>query len=428
MIKLWVLVSLSLIILKLNPKLLYAPRLGFLSSAALAGMGLTVPTIWNWSRIYGTEGLLPSRFLNEIEKQKFFELFSLISIGSFLSGLIFLFVQFNTKHHKIITNKLDPFEVVRKSNYIPYFGVITILLLVGGLGKSVLINTSYLDYSGSTTLLRAASAIVPACIIALTVGCVRSKHKYLNAALLCCIFLIQMSKGSRTTLIIGVSIFMLFYFETKSRVKKFLLIPLLIIASQILISISFLVRTNNSGILYLPSLFGKSLESMSDTESYVASFGKLLASITSWAPTVIASIPEGSARMIIRNANPLIGSGSDALAYSSEGLERLFPYTWIPLSSLGQIYGAFGAYALVVVMFSVTSIAALSTLTKRKSNSLTIYSILAVGTYISQFPLLFQYSSRIWLRVLWFMLLMCLLHIIQNLKNTNNSRAINGGD
>ena len=69
MIKLWVLVSLSLIILKLNPKLLYAPRLGFLSSAALAGMGLTVPTIWNWSRIYGTEGLLPSRFLNEIEKQ-----------------------------------------------------------------------------------------------------------------------------------------------------------------------------------------------------------------------------------------------------------------------------------------------------------------------------------------------------------------------
>jgi hypothetical protein len=154
----------------------------------------------------------------------------------------------------------------------------------------------------------------------------------------------------------------------------------------------------------------------------------LLASITSWAPTVIASIPEGSARMIIRNANPLIGSGSDALSYSSDGLERLFPYTWIPLSSLGQIYGAFGAFALVVVMFSITSIAALSTLTTRKSNSLSVYSILAVGTYIFQFPLLFQYSSRIWIRVLWFMLLMSLLHILHKIKNSKNLSTFNGGN
>jgi len=428
MLKLIFAVSIPLMIIKLNPKLLYASRLGFLSSAALAGIGLTVPSIWNWSRIYGTEGLLPSRFLDEIEKQKFFDLFFLISLGAFLSGIFFLLSQYKTNLDTLNSSKLNAFEVVRKSNLIPYFGVITVLLLIGGLGKSILINDSYLDYSGSTILLRAASAIVPAAVIALTIGCVRSKHKYLNATLLFCIFLIQISKGSRTTLIIAVSIFMLLYFETKSRVNKVLLFSFLLLASQILISITFLARTNNSGILYLPNLFIKSLGSMSNTDSYIASFGRLLASITSWAPTVIASIPEGSARMIIRNANPLIGSGSDALSYSSDGLERLFPYTWIPLSSLGQIYGAFGAFALVVVMFSITSIAALSTLTTRKSNSLSVYSILAVGTYIFQFPLLFQYSSRIWIRVLWFMLLMCLLHILHKIKNSKNLSTFNGGN
>jgi hypothetical protein len=139
--------------------------------------------------------------------------------------------------------------------------------------------------------------------------------------------------------------------------------------------------------------------------------GRMLASLSSWAPTVIASISESSSKVIIRNINPLIGTGTDSLAYSSEGIERLFPYTWIPLSSLGQIYGAFGGLSLLLVVFFISAIASLSLIPLKRSSSLSVYSLLAVATYIFQFPLFFQYSSRIWIRVLWFMILMSFLHI-----------------
>lgn len=128
--------------------------------------------------------------------------------------------------------------------------------------------------------------------------------------------------------------------------------------------------------------------------------------------------PEASKGVILKNLNPLIGSGSDSMSYSSEGLERLFPYIWIPLSSLGQIYGAFGGIALTLIMFLIATIAALSLYQGKRSDSLSVFSLLAVGTYLFQFPLFFQYSSRIWLRVLWLMLLLTTLHLVVHLRKT----------
>jgi hypothetical protein len=118
----------------------------------------------------------------------------------------------------------------------------------------------------------------------------------------------------------------------------------------------------------------------------------------------------------LRNLNPLIGSGSDALSYSSDGLERLYPYVWVPLSSLGQIYGAFGGIALILIMFLITTVAALSLQPGTRRDSLTVFSLLSLSTYIFQFPLFFQYSSRIWLRVLWLLVLFTVLHMFFRIR------------
>jgi hypothetical protein len=152
----------------------------------------------------------------------------------------------------------------------------------------------------------------------------------------------------------------------------------------------------------------------------------MCASLTSWAPTLIASIDQASGHVILANLNPLIGSGSDAFAYSSQGIERLFPYTWIPLSSMGQIYGAFGGLILISTFFTISSIAALSLVRRDEQNTLSVFSLLSVATYLVQFPLLFQYSSRIWLRVLWLMLVFSTFHLISMARPITHSRYRRG--
>lgn len=385
-------------------------QLGLISAISLALVGIATPSIWNWSRQYASLGLLPSHYLSTSDISKFYFLFWLISVGAILSGIVFIFF-FNRVNFGFEVSSKTGLKDVQNSRSIPLIGSATLLLLIFGMGKSLLINETYLEFSGSQTLLRAANAILPASIIALGFACFNSRYHKLNACLLFLIFLIQASRGSRISLIVPLILFSLLALRSLSIFRKISYLFVMIISFQILVSLTFLARNTSSGLIKLPALIADASVSTIQVENFIPSLGRMLASLSSWAPTVIASISESSSKVIIRNINPLIGTGTDSLAYSSEGIERLFPYTWIPLSSLGQIYGAFGGLSLLLVVFFISAIASLSLIPLKRSSSLSVYSLLAVATYIFQFPLFFQYSSRIWIRVLWFMTLMSLLHI-----------------
>ena len=393
-------------------------QLGSISAISLAVIGIVTPSIWNWSRQYGTPGLLPSQYLGPSDVSQFYLIFWLISMGALLSGMLFLLFSNRVYSNQRMVSKTELKEV-KDSISIPIIGSLTVLLLVFGMGKSLLFNDAYLDFSGSQTLLRAANAILPASIVALGFACFDSKYRKLNASFLVCIFLIQATRGSRISLIVPLIIFSLLIMRSKSIPRIFTYLMAMIFSFQLLVSLTFSARNTSSGLTKFPTLIADAFVSTSQVESYVPSLGKMMASLSSWAPTVIASIPESSSKVIIRNLNPLIGTGTDSMAYSSDGIERLFPYVWIPLSSLGQIYGAFGSLTLLIVVFLISTVASLSLIPLRRSNSLSVYSLLAVATYIFQFPLFFQYSSRIWIRVLWLMAFMSVLHFSQLIRFRN---------
>lgn len=411
MIYLIVILSFSILGIGVKRRLNGSAQLGMISAASLATLGLTVPLIWNWSRTYGTLGLLPSHYLSETDKSTFYYLFFLLSLGSLCSGIFFLILpQSNLSGFSKQALALN-FERLRHSKSIPVFGALTLFLLIFGLGMSLFLNEGYLSFSGSQTLLRAANALIFPALMALGFVCGKSKIGITNGTIFVMIILIQAGRGSRVILIVPLLLAVLFFRRPYSFLRKILNLVVISFLTLVLIDLTFSARNTRSGVLTLPSNLGSSLRDNLVLENLVPSLGRMLASLTSWAPTVIASIPESSASIILRNLNPLIGSGSDALSYSSEGLERLFPYTWIPLSSLGQIYGAFGGFVLVLTMFTISSIASLSLYQGRSSGTLSVYSLLATSTYLFQFPLFFQYSSRIWLRVLWLMVLLTFLHL-----------------
>jgi Ca2+/Na+ antiporter len=64
-----------------------------------------------------------------------------------------------------------------------------------------------------------------------------------------------------------------------------------------------------------------------------------------------------------------------------------------------------------LVLAFVTLIAAFSLIELRTERNESIFMILAVGTFVFQFPLLFQYSTRIWFRVIWLLLLLTCAHL-----------------
>ena len=386
--------------------------LGIFSSAVLMITGIITPTIWNWSRVFGTAGLLPSHFLDTDDTFKFRNLFLLASLGAILSGILFLLIaqkQTNSNHTNNLNSSLSK---IRDSPIVPVLGGITAICLILGLGKSVLLNQGYLEFSGSQTLLRAANAILPAALISLGCSIRESRHSRLNVALLCLLFLIQAGRGSRVILILPIVLIVVFIDTALGITRKIILGLVFGFSELILMSLTFIARDSVGGVLNLPRLIYLGFINTLGGDGLYTSFGRMCASLTSWAPTLIASIDQASGHVILANLNPLIGSGSDAFAYSSQGIERLFPYTWVPLSSMGQIYGAFGGLILVLTFFSLSSIAALSLLQRNEQKTLSVFTLLSVATYLVQFPLLFQYSSRIWLRVLWLMLVFSTFHLI----------------
>lgn len=393
-------------------------RLGYVSAICLSIVGVAVPYVWNWSRFYGTPGLLPSHFLSKADVSTFNFLFSLAALGCFLSALMFTFLKSLSDNKNCLENKKLDLSEVRDSKFIPCFGVLTLLCLLLGLGRSALSSEVYLSFSGSQTLLRAANALLPASLISLGFAVSKSKYRLVNQGLLISIFLVQTGRGSRVILIVPAVLAVILFQKTRSTLGRIGSLFFTFFLSLILIEVIFSARKSSSGLLGLPGqILNASNQSINPT-NFIPSFGRLLSSLTSWAPTVISSIPEASKGVILNNLNPLIGSGSDSMSYSSEGLERLFPYIWIPLSSLGQIYGAFGGVALTLIMFLIATIAALSLYQGKRSDSLSVFSLLSVGTYVFQFPLFFQYSSRIWLRVLWLMLLLTTLHLFVHLRKS----------
>jgi hypothetical protein len=386
--------------------------LGLYSALMLILTGILAPLIWERSRVYGSPGLLPSHFLNESQIDLFHSIFFLAALGSTIASLIMFITARSARVHSYqISTIKNNFASTLDSRAIPVLGFLIVLFLYIGLGDSFLRSSVYLESTGSVTVLRAVNAMLPAVLGLLAFGSSKSRYRIPNRFLLFVLFITLLGKGSRLVILIPLFIVVVNFPKIQGVIKRIASIFLLIMLSQLLISFTFEARSGANGILNLPQIFSKVGFGFLDRQHNIESSGRMLASLTSWVPTLVDSVGTTSSRVILRNLNPLIGTGTDALAYSSDGLERLFPFTWIPLSTLGQLYGAFGGLSIVIIIGIVTLIASINMIRNSKRDGGSVFMILAIMTYIFQFPLLFQYSSRIWLRVVWLMFALTIGHI-----------------
>lgn len=409
---LWgLLIFVGFLIFRVRASLLVA--LGLYSALMLILTGILAPLIWEQSRVYGSPGLLPSHFLDESQTDLFHYIFFLAALGSIFASLIMFIAarSGNLFSYQILTIK-DNFAPTLDSRAIPYLGFLTVLFLCIGLGDSFLRSSVYLESTGSVTVLRAVNALLPAVLGLLAFGSSKSRYRIHNRFYLFALFIILLGKGSRLVILIPLFIIIFNFHKIKGVIKRIASISLLIMLSQLLMDFTFEARSGAVGILNIPQILSRIGFDFLDIHHNIDSFGRMLASLTSWVPTLIDSVGTTSSRVILHNLNPLIGTGTDALAYSSDGLERLFPFTWIPLSTLGQLYGAFGALSIVIIIGIVTLIASMNLIQRSNRDGDSIFMILSIMTYIFQFPLLFQYSSRIWFRVVWLMFALTVAHLI----------------
>lgn len=389
-----------------------APLLGFVSTILLSAIGILGPLIWDWSRYFASPGLLPSHFLDDSQTDLFHWIFVYASLGCLLGGLVILTLVNSNLLFSLKRESLQlRFSSVKDASVVPLLGSLTIFLLWIGLGNSIFRTVSYLEVSGSVTILRAISAILPAILTLLVFSCSDSKYEILNRIILTAIFLIILGKGSRIVVFIPLIFLVVNFSNIRGLTRRIISVIALFFISQFLIAITFEARIGSTGIANLPAMISRASSGLSGWQHNVESMGRMLASLTSWVPTLVASVDTISLRVVLQNLNPLIGSGTEALAYSNEGIERLFPYSWVPLSSLGQLYGLVGPIGLVLILTFVTLIAAFGLIENRTGRGESIFMILAIGTFVFQFPLLFQYSTRIWFRVIWLLLLLTCAHL-----------------
>ena len=185
------------------------------------------------------------------------------------------------------------------------------------------------------------------------------------------------------------------------------------------INMNNLSRGKPTGIIFIPRMFNDLISDLHTPNSMVIAIGKALASITSWVPTVIASVGTISARKVLANMNPLIGTGSDPYDFTSEGVERLFPYIWTPLSSLGQFYGIGGGLLIALIAFFTASFASMAFVYSKRDRLELFFSSAAAATYFISFLILFQYSTRNWSRLFWTLIFLTFMHLLKSFGFSN---------
>jgi hypothetical protein len=161
-------------------------------------------------------------------------------------------------------------------------------------------------------------------------------------------------------------------------------------------------RVHSHGIFLLPSNLLSQIDSpLSIGASLQASVSVLSAALFTTVVTVPLSFGTLDLKGILANANPLISNiSSYSYDTTSSGVERIFPYTWVPTSSAGTLFGIVGVGGIfsIFLLMSTANMICLSRASWRFSG---VLFKLAEISFFAQMLFFLEYSTRIWFRVFW---------------------------
>lgn len=390
------------------------------------------PHIWNLSASTGRTGIPIYRNFDEAVTTDVAGIFLAASLGPLLVASVVVAA------HKSAPRVVAKGDVSIKQRA---FGLIanvspSLLLLLStvmlaawslGQGSTLLQSSKYLSASGPVTLQHLSNPLVPVALLAgfFSALSARLQHgrswKLLFGSSLFVLVLWWIAltaKGTRQSaavpLLIGALLFV--SFSRGSGLLKTMISTGFGWISLVTLSVAIQVRQRPGGILNLPTLvFSNDTPwpvgnaSIWDVFAFI---GKNLSGFVLVTGMSVERAP--SSDFLVDNMNPLPrGLGGGAESYNRE---RLWPYEWVPLSSLGELMGALGPVGVISItslLAIVLTIAATAIPGSRLSSALSV-AALALTPLI--FLMLVQYSSRNCFRVMW---LAVLVAAVQTLLRVN---------
>jgi hypothetical protein len=356
--------------------------------------------IWNQIRLEAGPGYLGFIYADESMLSDF-----KAAIGPVLLAIcipyLFSIVAFNGKGHE---NNASVQQTFVPNFLLNLIISITFLICILGEGSSILLREGYLSANGFPLLLRLSGItnLVGVGFLGLVFFFRRSRILSWEFFMLLAWFIILLGKGSRSALLPFLIVIVILFRSSISRRFKFVLIPPILVLFTYTTEVIYSTRERVHGILMLPSSFFLQLDSPVQTgSSLITSLSVLSASLFTTIVTVPLSIGTLNLQGVLANANPLI-SNISSFSYdsTSNGIERIFPYSWVPASSAGTLFGVVGSFG-VFAIFLVMSSANMFCVSKSSWTISGVFFKLADICFFAQVFFFLEYSTRIWFRVFW---------------------------
>ncbi len=390
----------------------------FLSLLALLG-----PSIWDWARPAGGVGLIGFWALSQQEIAEFRSIMLFYTCGASF-GNIYLINMENVDRQNLVNLQKDT-----RSKLFLVLCLIFLFYLIGQ-GTSIVYSDLYLNTNGIGLVQRIASALLlPGIGISLyLVASSKTRREMVLAMSFHAVWsLCILGTGSRVAVISIGGLFVVLVARLRRKYLRDSLIVILgIIVTSIFFNVSQSARSEPLGVARLPKLVADQIQLFftSGLQYLLDALQLVTASLLTCVPVIANSSQYSTFGLLLKNFNPIIGAGTSSAIFSSDYAERLYPYVWVPLATAGQLYGGLGPTGALLFVGILSLMAGRLLSRSSTSTTGTLIKLLSGGSFAALMLLGIQYSSRMWLRLSWSIIILWIVsYFINSMWESNKIRG-----
>ena len=367
-------------------------------ATVVAATAAFATSFWDWVRP-GVQPMFRNLLLEGETLSQFRGVFNVYAAGLLLGTLLVLFVGRN----RTPTGLRAWGTQLRGIEFrIPFaLSVLALAIWIGGQGPSILARMEYTKTDGIDAFVRIGEVLVlPGFALAvLSLFVAHRKLQRVAAVTLAGTWILLLTaKGTRSAGLMLLLVAVLILFRGNRRLSiRLLLAGGFIFLSLISYNVAQVARTEPHGALNLIAMMGSPAMVWPVGSGFTQALQGALGSFALTIPQQIVSYQQGPrlTSSILAGLSPVpaaVGTDVDP--------ERYFPYSWIPLSFIGEVVGALGVGASMALFATGPLLAGLALMLPRSSKTRTL-GLGIVSLFVLQFVFAIQYASRTWFRFEW---------------------------
>jgi len=371
---------------------------GIILAAFFLAFALFGASAWNWSRDQNGAGLP-----GQIPATAGFDTigvnaFASAALGAALAALVGAAVSKQSFSLSSIFGKLSQ---PRLGTYTQLASLVALILWLVGQGTNLWLRQNYMDTNGSQAFLTTFSLIGPLVgISALLIGTLSGVRatRVASWALGASWWGLTSAVGTRVavgfvlTAVLACVIYFFRHRSIASRLVTFIELIVFSYATLATFAVTYVARGTTHGLSRLAGLFAsESVPRPFDIATWIPALKWLTSSIFASFPlTEQSALRAPPASIIIANLNPLPASLLNIDPYT---FERLWPWMWVPLGFVGEVYGAFGPMVEAGLFFCIALSAGVGAAWLQKKH-LDVAVVLVLVMVVALGFLAIQYPSR----------------------------------